>query len=198
MPISLFNSDEKPRKPSFFERVRSAVTGEDVDTAAPAPSVPYSETIAPQTATELLEREGAGTMPIEAPEAITPAALHALEDETIAHELGSEAVAPAPVSTPDPQRNQFGLKPMTSNFSFGGYASAEEEDASFLGKMRDAVERTRTQLGASLEGVLALGRTVDEETLDDLEAALLTADIGSTTTSEIMRNLRQRALREKA
>ncbi|WP_369792907.1 signal recognition particle-docking protein FtsY [Terriglobus sp. TAA 43] len=67
-----------------------------------------------------------------------------------------------------------------------------------MGKMRDAVERTRSQLGAGLDNVLALGRTVDEDTLDELEAVLLTADIGSTTTSEIMRNLRQRALREKA
>lgn len=87
---------------------------------------------------------------------------------------------------------------MTSAFSFGGYASEAEEDASFIGKMRDAVERTRSQLGAGLDSVLALGRTVDEDTLDELEAVLLTADIGATTTSEIMRNLRQRALRENA
>ncbi len=199
MPISLFNSDEKPRKPSFFERVRSAVTGEDTEAAAPAETIPAStETAAPQTAFELLEREGVGTLPVEVPDAITPAALHELEDETIERELGLKAVTPAPITTPDPQRNQFGLKPMTSTFSFGGYATAEEEDASFLGKMRDAVERTRTQLGSSLDNVLALGRTVDEDTLDELEAALLTADIGSTTTSEIIRNLRQRALREKA
>ena len=69
---------------------------------------------------------------------------------------------------------------MTSSFSFGGYATAEEEDASFLGKMRDAVSRTRDQFGASLDSVLALGRTVDEDTLDDLEAVLLTADLGSS------------------
>jgi len=198
MPISLFNSDEKPRKPSFFERVRSAVTGEGAEAATPAEPVPHADTVAPQNAFELLEREGVGTLPVEVPDTITPAALHELEDETIERELGPEAVTTAPITTLDPQRNQFGLKPMTSTFSFGGYATAEEEDASFLGKMRDAVERTRTQLGSSLDNVLALGRTVDEDTLDELEAALLTADIGATTTSEIMRNLRQRALREKA
>ncbi len=87
---------------------------------------------------------------------------------------------------------------MTSNFSFGGYATAEEEDASFLSKMRDAVGRTRDQLGAGLDSVLALGRTVDEEMLDELEAVLLMADLGATTTADVMRDLRTRALREKA
>nr|WP_041593412.1 signal recognition particle-docking protein FtsY [Terriglobus roseus] len=87
---------------------------------------------------------------------------------------------------------------MTSNFSFGGYASAEEEEAGFLDKMRSAVERTRDQFGDSLSSVLAMGRTVDDEVLDDLEAVLLTADIGSTTTQEVIRNLRQRARRENA
>jgi fused signal recognition particle receptor len=112
----------------------------------------------------------------------------------------AEPTTPEAPETPalDPTRNEFGLKPMTSGFSFGGYASAQEEDEGFLGKMRDAVSRTRDTLGASLDSVLALGRTVDADTLDSLEAVLLTADIGATTTADIMRNLRNRALRENA
>ena len=193
MPISLFHSGDKPKKPSFFQRMRDAVTGE----SASAPATPdTSETIAPQTPFELLEREGVGTLPILEPETLSAADLAQAADETVARELGPEAVTATPPS--DPTRNEFGLRPMTSNFSFGGYASAEEEEAGFLDKMRSAVERTRDQFGESLNSVLALGRTVDDETLDDLEAVLLTADIGSTTTQEVIRNLRQRALREKA
>ena len=45
--------------------------------------------------------------------------------------------------------------------------------------------------------MLALGRTVDEHMLDELEAVLLTADLGAATTSDVMRDLRTRALREK-
>ncbi|MGI4756121.1 MAG: signal recognition particle-docking protein FtsY [Janthinobacterium lividum] len=229
MAISLFNrSEDKPRKPGFFQRIRQAVTGEQAaETAEPvapkqAPSVsaplvhsttpdagsstPEADTFVPQNAFELLESEGLGMLPQGLDEPQTAEALHAAANDAVARELGPEAVtpdvsfvppAPAP-SWPGEQRNEFGLRPMTSNFSFGGYASAEEEDASFLGKMRDAVSRTRDQFGASLDSVLALGRTVDDETLDDLEAVLLTADIGSTTTQDIMRNLRARALREKA
>ncbi len=87
---------------------------------------------------------------------------------------------------------------MASNFSFGGYASAEEEDASFVERMRTAVARTRDQFATSLDSVLAIGRSVDEDTLDELEAVLLTADIGMTTTQEVMGKLRTRALREKS
>ncbi len=190
MPISLFNSDEKPRKTSFFQRMRQAVSG-----GSEQEPPPETDTLPPpQTAFEVLEREGAGMLPLAGPETPTPTAPTEAADITVERDVA----IPAPAPKADPTRNEFGLRPMTSSFSFGGYASAEEEEAGFLGKMRDAVSRTRDQLGASLDSVLALGRTVDEDTLDSLEAALLTADLGSTTTTEVMRSLRTRALREKA
>ena len=86
---------------------------------------------------------------------------------------------------------------MTSNFSFGGYADDDYDDG-FVERMRTAVSKSAEQLNSSLNQVLALGRTVDERTLEDLEAVLLTADIGMTTTQEILGELRQRALRENA
>ena len=219
MPISLFNQPEdKPRKPSFFQRMRQAVTGEPApNEVQPTPELPQADNptvpaadagndnFAPQTAFELLEREGVGTLPLAAPAEETPAALEAEADEVVERDLGLEAVTPevsfftpTPVTPRTEQRNEFGLRPMDSSFSFGGYATAEEEEASFLGKMRDAVGRTRDQLGASLDSVLALGRTVDENTFDELEAVLLTADLGSATTQDVMRSLRTRALRQKA
>ena len=208
MPISLFNrSEDKPRKPSFFQRVREAVTGESTPAnqfeQVPVQETPAaeSESFVPQSEFELLEREGVGVLPLNTRAIETPEALREAADETVAHELGPEAVTKqvsfiAPVQSAGTARNEFGLRPMASGFSFGGYASAEEEDASFLSKMRDAVSRTRESLGASLDSVLALGRTVDEHTLDELEAVLLTA--GMVTTQEVMRTLRARALRQNA
>lgn len=234
--MALFNRpDSKPHKPSFFQRIRQAVTGEaagpepsphepeatkqnvaqqlatpDVSHASTATEEPgTAETLVPQSAFELLASEGVGALPVHQQEQQPSQDFLSFEAErVIARELGTAALSQlqpdaalqAPASRPagDAQRNEFGLRPMTSNFSFGGYASAEEEDASFAGRMRDAVSRTRDQLGASLDSVLALGRTVDEQTLEDLEAALLTADIGSATTHDVIRNLRTRALRQKA
>jgi fused signal recognition particle receptor len=62
-------------------------------------------------------------------------------------------------------------------------------------RMKQAVTRTRESLTGSLASVVALTREVDEGSLDDLEFALLAADIGSITTNEIVASLRERALR---
>jgi fused signal recognition particle receptor len=66
-----------------------------------------------------------------------------------------------------------------------------------FGRMRQAVTRTRDSLTERIDTVLAFTREVDESDLESLEAILLTSDIGTTTTNEIIENLRQRALRQK-
>jgi fused signal recognition particle receptor len=68
--------------------------------------------------------------------------------------------------------------------------------SSFVDRMKQAVTRTRESLSTRLEGVLALTRTVDEAALEDLEAALLTSDLGLPTTTAILEQLRDRARRQ--
>jgi fused signal recognition particle receptor len=70
------------------------------------------------------------------------------------------------------------------------------EGTGLFDRMRQAVTRTRESLNESIDTVLAFTREVDESDLKSLEAILLTADIGSATTNEIIENLRQRALRQ--
>jgi fused signal recognition particle receptor len=74
---------------------------------------------------------------------------------------------------------------------------APEESVGLLGRMRQAVTRTRESFTERVDSVLAFTRTVDESDLESLEAILLTSDIGTTTTNEIIESLRQRALRQK-
>jgi fused signal recognition particle receptor len=62
--------------------------------------------------------------------------------------------------------------------------------------MKQAVSRTRESLSTRIEGLVALTRTVDESALDDLEAALLTSDLGVETTAHILDALRDRARRQ--
>ena len=50
----------------------------------------------------------------------------------------------------------------------------EQPKASFFDRMRQAVSRTRESLGSRIEGIVALTRTVDESSLEQLESALLT------------------------
>jgi len=73
--------------------------------------------------------------------------------------------------------------------------AASGKKAGLLGRMKQAVARTRESLNESIGSVLALTRTVDESTLEDLEMALLASDIGSGTTAAIVESLRQSALR---
>jgi len=63
-------------------------------------------------------------------------------------------------------------------------------------RMKQAVSRTRESLSSKIEGIVALTRTVDESSLESLEAALLTSDIGVQTTAEILAALRDRARRK--
>src|SRR5579872_2750707 len=71
-----------------------------------------------------------------------------------------------------------------------------EEQRGFFGRMRDAVTRTRETFSTRINDIVALTREVDEAALEDLEAALLTSDLGVQTTNQIIDALRERARRE--
>jgi fused signal recognition particle receptor len=64
-------------------------------------------------------------------------------------------------------------------------------------RMREAVSRTRDNLGERIDSVLAMTRTVDESALEELEMSLIASDIGVTTAAEITSNLRERAKRQQ-
>ena len=68
--------------------------------------------------------------------------------------------------------------------------------SSLLDRMKQAVTRTRDSLNQSFSSIAALTREVDDRSLDDLELALLAADIGGQTTDAILASLRERALRQ--
>ncbi|MGD0546966.1 MAG: signal recognition particle-docking protein FtsY [Terracidiphilus sp.] len=70
---------------------------------------------------------------------------------------------------------------------------AETPKSSLFNRMKQAVSRTRESLSSKIETLVARTRTVDESTLEDLESALLTSDLGVQTTSAILAALRDRA-----
>jgi len=71
-----------------------------------------------------------------------------------------------------------------------------EAKTGFFSRLKQAVTRTRESFSSRIGDIVALTRTVDEATLEDLETALLTSDIGVQTTTEILDALRERALRQ--
>ena len=72
----------------------------------------------------------------------------------------------------------------------------EAPKSGFFSRMKQAVSRTRESLSTRIESIVALTRTVDEKTLENLEAVLLTSDLGVETTNAILAALRERAKRQ--
>ena len=73
----------------------------------------------------------------------------------------------------------------------------EEKKTGFLDRMKQAVTRTRENLAERIEEVVSFGKEIDRNTLDDLEATLIAADLGQTTTQEVLDKLREKADRKQ-
>ena len=72
-----------------------------------------------------------------------------------------------------------------------------EEKPSFLQRMKEAVTRTRETLSERIEEVVAFRKEIDRETLDDLEATLISADLGTATTTAVLDALREKVDRKQ-
>ena len=66
----------------------------------------------------------------------------------------------------------------------------------FFDKIRSGLQKTKENIGETLESVLSVFRKVDEETLEELEDALILSDIGAQTAAETIDELRERAKRQ--
>jgi fused signal recognition particle receptor len=72
-----------------------------------------------------------------------------------------------------------------------------EQKPSLFERMKEAVTRTRENLSERIEEVVSFGKEIDRATLDDLEGTLIGADLGTTTTHEILQKLRDKADRKQ-
>jgi len=62
-------------------------------------------------------------------------------------------------------------------------------------RFRQGLERSRQAMSQGLDGLLALGRQVDESMLDELQELLLAADLGAETSQEFVSRVRAEAKR---
>src|SRR3954468_814657 len=76
---------------------------------------------------------------------------------------------------------------------FGSLDEEKDKKSGFLQRMKEAVSRTRENLSERIDEIVAFNKEIDANTLDDLEATLIAADLGSTTTGEVLGALRERA-----
>ena len=73
----------------------------------------------------------------------------------------------------------------------------EEKKTGLFERMKQAVTRTRENLAERIDQVVSIGKEIDRNTLDDLEATLLGADLGTATTQQVLDKLRDKADRKQ-
>jgi len=73
----------------------------------------------------------------------------------------------------------------------------EEKKSGFFDRMKQAVTRTRESLSERIEDIVSFNKEIDANTLDELEATLIAADLGTATTHEVLEKLRQQADRKQ-
>jgi len=72
-----------------------------------------------------------------------------------------------------------------------------EKKTGLFERMKEAVSRTRQNLSERIDEVVSFSKEIDRNTLDDLEATLLGADLGAATTHQVLQKLRERADRKQ-
>jgi fused signal recognition particle receptor len=72
------------------------------------------------------------------------------------------------------------------------FGSSSPSEPSLLDRLKAGIQKTRTGLMEKLEDAVSGRKEIDAEVLDELEFALITADIGANTTAEILERIRQR------
>ncbi len=72
-----------------------------------------------------------------------------------------------------------------------------EKKPGFFDRLKQAVASTKAQLVERIEEIVEGKETIDQAVLDDLEATLITADLGVKTTRDILNRLQDRVNRKK-
>ncbi len=71
-----------------------------------------------------------------------------------------------------------------------------EQEPTLLEKLKSGVQKTRDGLVSRIEDVISGRKQIDADLLDELEYTLISADIGVSTTNEILERIRERVDRK--
>ena len=117
-------------------------------------------------------------------------------------EVGKSAPQPKPVPAPQPKpvpaRAPFATSVLGLNLSLEELQAQEAAlEQEFSARFRRAVAATRETLSERLDTVFQGRKQIDENLLDELEEALIAADIGVATTQHILETVRRGIARKQ-
>ena len=93
-------------------------------------------------------------------------------------------------------KSLFGSKP-TPPAEETATAPAPQGGISLLDRLKAGIQKTRSGLMEKIEDAVKGRKEIDSDVLDELEYALITADIGARTTAEILERIRQQVDRQQ-
>ncbi|MGH9843837.1 MAG: signal recognition particle-docking protein FtsY [Blastocatellia bacterium] len=139
------------------------------------PDEPIAEPVA-----ERLEEK-----PVEPPPAVVePAPVEPLRAAVVAPPVARPVTPPPPAAwAPEPPPAILA-------------ESLEEEEEGFMKRFRKAVSATRENIASRIEDAVKGRKEIDATTLEELEEALISADIGVQTTLEIIEDVRKQVDRQ--
>src|SRR6266481_9645286 len=77
-------------------------------------------------------------------------------------------------------------------------SSPAPTEPNLLERLKAGIQKTRAGLMEKLEDAVSGRKEIDAQVLEELEYALITADIGARTTAEILERIRQQVQRHMA
>lgn len=73
----------------------------------------------------------------------------------------------------------------------------KKKKPNFFNKLLQGLTKTRKEMTNKIDSILSVYKKIDDELFDDLEEALVTADVGVSTTMELIDRLKERVKAEK-
>ena len=198
-------------EPAPAPKETPAATGEQLQPPAgapadarPAPSLPPLEpTPTGGEPTPLPHGEAGGAAPVvgQTAEAQRPARV-AAPPPPPASESRREGTDPAPRQAtpprPVPSRSPFQTSVLGLDRSLEELqAEVESLEQTYAVRFQRAIEKTRESLSERIDTVFQGRKVIDVELLDELEEALIAADIGVPTTLEILETVRRGVTRKE-
>jgi fused signal recognition particle receptor len=194
-PLPVRAADKTEEQPPNKSSVR--------ETAAASTAVRESQTLSGNSgATPVLDAvtTGAGPTPI-------PVEPSSAKTSSVRSSTPPPTPEPRPVQTEAPKQKPVATVPSRSPFAtsvLGLNLSMEELQAQeaaleqeFSARFRRAVSVTRETLSERLDNVFQGLKQIDENLLDELEEALIAADIGVATTQHILETVRRGVARKQ-
>ncbi len=136
--------------------------------------------------------------PLQPAQLAVEAAPTVAEPETVKPvEITAEQWAAEAAKLFEPAKPAFqGSQPAAAKPAFEAPPEEPVEEESFFSRFRKAVSATRENIATRIEDAVKGKKQIDEATLDELEEALIGADIGVQTTMEIIEDVRRQVNRQ--